>query len=58
MVWYNNSVIIPVNKSIEKFAKNLPKPLYIVGGYVRNYLISKETPLDVDLTAPIPATEF
>ena len=37
------------------FAKSLPCPLYIVGGYVRNYLIDNAPSSDVDLCAPMPA---
>ena len=36
----------------------LEKPLYIVGGYVRNYLIDGTVSRDVDIAAALPAEKF
>jgi tRNA nucleotidyltransferase (CCA-adding enzyme) len=47
-----------LGKEIIKFASSLNKPLYVVGGAVRNYLIDKQIADDVDLSAGIPAEEF
>ena len=47
-----------LNSGIIEFAKTLTKPLYVVGGAVRNYLIAKIKSDDFDLAAGIPAEEF
>ena len=39
-------------------AKNIEKPLYVVGGAVRNYLINGTLLGDVDLCAPINSEQF
>ena len=44
---------IPCSKALEQLAKNLGGKLYIVGGYVRNYLTDKSVSKDVDLASPI-----
>lgn len=43
---------------ITDFARTLSKPLYVVGGAVRNYLIDKSLAQDIDLAAAIPSEEF
>lgn len=43
-------MIIPVNDKLNKLANLLPAPLYVVGGYVRNYLIDKTISEDIDLS--------
>ncbi len=40
------------------FAKKVNAPLYAVGGFVRNYLISNEKSTDIDLCAPIKSEQF
>ena len=45
---------IPINSKIKEFAKLLDSPLYVVGGFVRNYLINKTISSDVDLAGCIP----
>ena len=47
-----------LSKGLIDFANSLSKPLYVVGGAVRNYLIGKITSEDVDLSAGIPTEEF
>lgn len=47
-----------LSNEIISFAKTLRKPLYVVGGAVRNYLINQTESEDVDLAAGIPAEEF
>lgn len=41
------------DQKITTLAKSLPRPLYAVGGYVRNYLIDRSYSDDIDLSAPI-----
>ncbi len=45
-------------KPLIELAKNMPKPLYIVGGAVRNFLIDRSLSNDIDLAGAIPADEF
>ncbi len=45
-------------EKLNELASSLKKPLYIVGGYNRNYLIDKSSSPDIDLSAPIMAEEF
>ena len=42
-------------QNLKNFAISLPCSLYIVGGYVRNFLIDGSVSSDVDLCAPMPA---
>lgn len=49
---------IPVSEKLYRLAKLMPCPLYVVGGYVRNFLIDKSLSLDVDLCAPISVDKF
>ena len=51
-------MIINFPKNLIALAKSLPKPLYAVGGIVRNFIINSETCGDVDLCAPIVSGEF
>lgn len=44
---------IPFSPKIEYLAKIFPVPLYCVGGYVRNFIISGKPSADVDLSAPL-----
>ncbi len=45
-------------KPLVELANKMPKPLYIVGGAVRNYLIDGSLSTDIDLAGAIPADEF
>jgi len=47
--------IIPI--SLKQLAENLPCPLYLTGGVVRNYL-AKLPPSDFDIAAPLSDEEF
>lgn len=47
-----------LGKRITEFALSLGKPLYVVGGAVRNFLIDNSIAEDIDLAAAIPAEEF
>lgn len=47
-----------LDKNLIAFAKSLNKPLYVVGGAVRNFLIDKSLSEDIDLAAAIPAEEL
>lgn len=47
-----------LSKNLIEFAKLLNKPLYVVGGAVRDYLIGKCVSDDVDLSAGIPVEEM
>ena len=49
---------LPLQGKIKEFVRNLNKPVYVVGGYVRNYLISGVESADIDLCAPIKAEEM
>ena len=46
-------------EKLKILADNCPKPLYVVGGFVRDFFIGKkEGSTDVDLCAPLSADEF
>ncbi len=45
---------IPVSEKLSVLAKMLGKNLYVVGGYVRNFLINGMVSKDVDLSSPTP----
>ena len=47
-----------LDKNLISLANSLTKPLYVVGGAVRNFLIDKSCAEDVDLAAAISADEF
>ena len=47
-----------LSDSIKRLAKLFDKPLYVVGGCVRDYLISEEVSFDVDLTGAIDTDEI
>lgn len=49
---------MPVPKILTVLSEISPLPLYIVGGYVRNYLAEKFISDDIDLAGSIPAEEF
>ena len=44
---------LPFSPEIKHLARIFPVPLYSVGGFVRNYLISGKISEDVDLAAPL-----
>ena len=46
------------NDKIIALAKSLNKPLYAVGGIVRNFLIDQIKSSDIDLCAPIRVEDF
>ena len=45
-------------KNFIDLAKTMPKPLYVVGGAVRNFLIDGSLSADIDLAGAIPAQQF
>ncbi len=45
-------------KNFISLAKTMPKPLYVVGGAVRNFLIDGSLSTDLDLAGAIPVTSF
>ncbi len=47
-----------LNPKIIELAQALPEPLYVVGGYVRNYLLNQTISEDVDLASPLDAQIF
>lgn len=47
-----------IDSKILKLAQLLKEPLYVVGGYVRNYLINGSKSEDVDLASPLSAQNF
>ena len=49
---------IPFSPQLIKLASLLSKPLYAVGGYVRNYLIDKTISTDIDLAGAISVQEI
>lgn len=49
---------LPLYKKLKEFAKKLDKPLYVVGGYVRNYLIAKIISEDVDLAGEFSSEDL
>lgn len=49
---------IPLPTQLYKLAKSLPAPLYVVGGYVRDYLLSGKVSNDLDICSSISEGEF
>ena len=50
---------MPLPEKLVNLAKSCSFPLYVVGGYVRDFLACLETDCrDVDLCAPVDAEEF
>ena len=48
-----------LSKNLRLLAENLPKPLYLVGGAVRDFLCQLHTEkLDLDICSPISLDEF
>ena len=45
-------------KNLINLAKTMPKPLYVVGGAVRNYFIDGSLSADLDLAGAIPVEQF
>ncbi len=45
-------------KNFINLAKTMPKPLYVVGGAVRNFLIDGSLSNDIDLAGAIPTADF
>lgn len=52
------NMIEALPKSLINLATKFDKPLYLVGGAVRNYLINKSLSIDLDISAPIPIEQF
>ena len=48
---------IPFSDKLTRLCEIFPVPLYIVGGYVRNYLIDGYISQDVDLAAPLKSDD-
>ena len=56
MIQYGQvKVIIPL--TLIKIAERLSAPLYVVGGYVRNFLIDGTLSSDIDIAAPLSTEE-
>ena len=51
-------MILKLDKSIEEFAEKLDKPIYVVGGLIRNYLISGQLNTDIDLCGAYKTEEL
>ena len=49
---------IPVPKPIKLLSKTLNEPIYLVGGYVRDFILYGKAPKDVDFCAPIPVDKI
>lgn len=49
---------LPVDEKLYGLAQKTPAALYVVGGFVRNFLISGKAYGDLDIAAAIPAEEF
>lgn len=49
---------IPVSEILKNLSQKTPSTLYIVGGYVRNYLAENYISRDIDLAGNISAEEF
>lgn len=48
-----------IPENLINFANSLPKPLYIVGGFIRDYLLfNKESSTDIDICGEIETDEF
>lgn len=48
-----------LSENLRLLAENLPKPLYVVGGAVRDFLCQRQAPkLDLDLSSPTPVDEL
>ena len=43
-----------LNENIKNLAYKLPKPLYVVGGFVRNFLFNGKPSKDIDLASSLP----
>lgn len=51
-------MFLDLPESLVKLSKKCRLPLYVVGGYVRNFLIAKIKSDDIDIAAAIPCEEF
>ena len=49
---------IPCSKSLKDLAIKTGFPLYIVGGYVRNFILAQSLSSDIDLCSPCPTDVF
>ena len=49
---------IKLHEKIKELAIKLPRPLYVVGGYVRNYLINSTISTDVDICGDFDVEEI
>lgn len=49
---------LPLDEKLYQLSQKTSAPLYVVGGFVRNFLISGAPGGDIDLAAAIPAEEF
>lgn len=47
----SNAIVQPVFKSIAKAAEDLNLDSYVIGGYVRDYLLDRDKPKDIDIVA-------
>lgn len=47
-----------IDQKLIEFNKILARPLYLVGGFVRNFLIDKSTSTDLDVCGAIPVEEL
>lgn len=50
--------MIKLSSRLIELAKNLNYPLYVVGGYVRDYLAGLNNSSDIDICAPASAEDF
>ncbi len=50
--------MVVITSELKSFAKKLNSPLYAVGGYVRDYILSGEKSKDIDLSGAICQEEF
>ncbi|MCL1945269.1 MAG: hypothetical protein FWF56_05665 [Firmicutes bacterium] len=48
---------IKIPQSLQQIANTIQSPLYIVGGYIRNYIAGLGC-TDIDLTGPLPANQL
>lgn len=48
---YPEALVHPIFKYIQNAATKLQLPCYVIGGFVRDYFLERETPKDIDIVA-------
>ena len=48
---YKDALMHPVFEYISKAATNLQVDTFVIGGFVRDYFLKRDTPIDIDIVA-------